>query len=202
MTRPAPPIANRLELPLAEGTLLRVDFDRAHDRWRHRVLLVLPEGCGVISPLLLLESLESDSTADWPVSPPLQFVSIENRPKKLPVALLMGMAGGSHWSASIEQYPAERTIRFDIACRAKSKPENLGSRYRIAPRVELPERVDGVELLRFTAGGLAFQLTGESAKDSPQPVLQLSNNELHVHYGDPLSDQTQTYRWVYRLTQS
>ena len=56
--RVAPPIANRLEMPLGEGVILRVDFDRAHDRWRHRVFLVVPEGSNIVGPVLLLESLE------------------------------------------------------------------------------------------------------------------------------------------------
>lgn len=195
----APPIPNRLELPLGDGKLLRVDFDRSGDRWRHRLLLVLPEGSDVVGPVLLLESLEGNSQEDWPVSPPLQFVSIETRPKKLPIALLIGMAGGSHWSASIEQDPATRTVRFDIACRAKSRPENLGSRYRIAPRVELQSGTEAVSL-HFAAGGLTFEIAGETGKDAPQPTVRTADNELGIHFSEPTNDQPQTYRWMYRLT--
>lgn len=196
----APPIPNRLELALREGTLLRVDFDRALDRWKHRISLVLPEGTGVVSPLLLLESVEGNSSEEWPGSPPLQFVSIETRPKKPPVALLMGMAGSSHWSASIEQLPAERTLRFDIACRAKSRPENLGSRYRIAPRVQLESAKDESAPLRLTAAGLTFELTGEQNADSPLPALSAADQQLRIHFGEPVGNEGQTYRWVYRLT--
>jgi hypothetical protein len=198
--RSAPPIANRLELPLDEGRLLRVDFDRAHDRWRHRVFLVVPEGSNIVGPVLLLESLEGTSAEDWPISPPLQFVSIETRPKKLPVALLMGMSGDGHWSASIEQLPAERTIRFDIACRAKSRPENLGSRYRIGPRLESQTGNNESSSLQFSVGGLQFELNGDAAKDSPLPIVESSDNELQILFGEPVTDAAQTYRWVYRLT--
>ena len=198
--RTAPTIANRLELTIAEATLLRVDFDRAHDRWKHRVSLVLPEASGVVCPLLLLESVEGNSQEDWPASPPLQFVSIETRPKKPPVALLMGMAGGSHWSASIEQYPAERALRFDIACRAKSRPENLGSLYRIAPRVQLQVPADGSTSVRFMAAGLTFEFAGESNADSPLPRMNAVSQELRVLFDKPVTTEAQTYRWVYRLT--
>lgn len=195
----APPIPNRLELPIGNEMVLRVDFDRAGDRWRHRVLLVVPEGTGVVGPVLLLESLEGTSEHDWPVSPPLQFVSIETRPKKPPVALLMGMSGDGHWSASIEQLPAERTIRFDIACRAKSRPENLGSRYRLAPRAALKLASEEAGLVAFTAAGQTFEILSDSGPDSSPPTLAMRENELRVHFAEPVKDDAQTYRWMYRL---
>jgi hypothetical protein len=202
VSKVAPPIANRLEMPLSGGALLRVDFDRAGDRWRHRVSLALPEGSSIVSPVLLFESQEGTSEEDWPCSPPLQFVSIETRPKKLPVALLMGMAGGSHWSASIEQHPAEQTIRFDIACRAGSRPEQLGSRYRFAPRVELMGTDEATGNVRFLAGGLAFELAGEAGKDSPLPAIAVEDREVRIHFGEPTGVEVQTYRWVYCLRQA
>jgi len=197
MSRIAPPIPNRLDLALSDGLLLRVDFDRAHDRWRHRVLLVVPQGSPIVGPVLLLESIEGNSEEDWPASPPLQFVSIETRPKKPPVALLMGMAGSSHWSASIEQQPAEKSFTFDVACRVKGQPQQLGSRYRLPLRVESVSLVDNC--LNFTVAGLNFQLTGGAGKDSPPPKLELEDRELRVHFGEPASVQAQTYRWLYRL---
>ena len=195
-TRTAPPIANRLELPLGEGWSLRVDFDRAHDRWLHRIFLVVPAGSDIVGPVLLLESVEATAEDDWPISPPLQFVSIETRPKKLPVALLMGMSGDGHWSASIEQLPAELTLRFDIACRAKSRPENLGSRYRIGPRVEGSQERERIDL---RAGPIMLSIFGETEKDSPLPKLQLQEKDLHVQFVEPVRDEMQTYRWIYRI---
>lgn len=195
----APPIPNRLEMPVGDGTLLRVDFDRSHDRWKHRVSLVMPAGSSVVSPVMLFESQEGTSEEDWPASPPLQFVSIEARPKKPPVALLMGMAGGSHWSASIEQHPAELALRFDIACRAAARPERLSSSYRFAPRAELMNFNEDAGVVRFLAAGLAFELAAEAAPDSPLPALGLDERNLQVFFGEPTSDEKRTYRWVYRL---
>jgi hypothetical protein len=199
-SRVAPPIPNRLEMPLTGGTLLRVDFDRAGDRWRHRVALVLPEGSSVVSPVLLLESQEGSSDEDWPASPPLQAISIEERPRKLPSALLLGMAGSSHWSAAIEQHPAEKKLRFDIACRTTERPANLGSRYRLAPRVDVMHVDDAGCRLRFLAAGIAFELGGEQNKDSPLPAMGLSERDLSIYYGEPTVDKPRTYRWVYCLT--
>ncbi|WP_254514022.1 hypothetical protein [Anatilimnocola floriformis] len=194
--RSAPPIANRLELPLGEGYALRVDFDRAHDRWQHRVFLVVPANSEIVGPVLLLESIEGTADDDWPISPPLQFVSIETRPKQLPVALLMGMSGDGHWSASIEQLAADQTLRFDIACRAKSRPANLGSRYRIGPRVENAQQDNSVQL---RVGKLTLEFMGEQAKDSPLPTIQLQEKELHTQFNEPVQEGAQTYRWIYRL---
>jgi hypothetical protein len=163
------------------------------------VSLVLPAGSAVISPVLLFESQEGNSEEDWPASPPLQFVSIETRPKKLPVALLMGMAGGSHWSASIEQHPAEHSLRFDIACRAGSHPDKLGSRYRFGPRVENLNFDEGASVIRFQVASLAFQFQAEQGPDTPLAQLALDDREVRVHFGEPMSDKRQTYRWVYRL---
>jgi hypothetical protein len=190
--RAAPPIPNRLEMPIAGGALLRVDFDRAGDRWRHRVSLTLPEGSPVISPVLLFESQEGSSDEDWPASPPLQFVSIEARPKKPPVALLMGMAGGSHWSASIEQYPGEQTLRFDVACRASSRPGGLGSLYRLGSRVEVMPGGDETHRSRFLAGGIAFELAGETNKDSPLPAVSVTERDVRIHFRETTNDKPQT----------
>lgn len=195
----APPIPNRLELPIGDEMLLRVDFDRAVDRWRHRISLIMPEGTGVVSPVLLLESVEGTSEHDWPVSPPLQGISVETRPKKLPVALLVGVSGDGHWSASVEQLAAERTLRFDIACRAKSRPESLGSRYRLAPRTALQRFDAEARAVSFTAAGQTFELRAETGHDSSPPMLRLHDSELQIHFGEPVSDAATTYRWIYTL---
>jgi hypothetical protein len=46
------------------------------------------------------------------------------------VALLVGMAGGSHWSASIEPVSGAASLLFDLACRHSKGPKCLGSQYR------------------------------------------------------------------------
>jgi hypothetical protein len=108
------------------GKRLRLEFTWRRDRYGHRISLTAADGA--IQPLL--ESIEGSPHDDWPPSPPLQSLTIENRPNDRPVALLLGMAGGSHWSASIEAVPGKTELIFDIACRHGANPGHLGSRYR------------------------------------------------------------------------
>src|SRR4029450_2825657 len=63
--------------------------------------------------------------------PPLQNLSIEQLAPGRRVALLVGMSGSSHWSASIESVPGQSAFVFDIACRTTRGGASLGSLYRI-----------------------------------------------------------------------
>ncbi|HEY2882539.1 MAG TPA: hypothetical protein VGJ15_08900 [Pirellulales bacterium] len=77
-----------------------------------------------------LASLEGNAENHWPTSPALQSVHVESRPEGK-VALLVGMAGTSHWSASVLADTKHDQIVFDIACRVKTEPRWLGSSYRL-----------------------------------------------------------------------
>src|SRR5436190_4759521 len=85
-----------IEASHPDGLRLRAEFIWHGDRFAHIISLVNPHGD--IQPLL--ESIEGTTADDWPSSPPLQSLSVEKLPDGRPVALLVGMAGGSHWSAS------------------------------------------------------------------------------------------------------
>lgn len=106
--------------------LLRVEFVPRGDRYGHVISLV--NSNGEIQPLL--ESVEGTAADDWPSSPPLQSLSVETLSAGRPAALLVGMAGGSHWSASVEPIQGEPELIFDVACRHSRPPTWLGSRYR------------------------------------------------------------------------
>src|SRR5439155_1224637 len=111
----------------ASGSGLRVEFVWRGDRYGHMISEVGP--AGVVEPLL--ESIEGTAADQWPASPPLQTLSVEELPGERRVALLVGMAGGSHWSASIEAVAEKGELIFDIACRHAAAPVWLGSRYRL-----------------------------------------------------------------------
>jgi hypothetical protein len=81
----------------------------------------------------LLESVEGTRADDWPPSPPLQSLRIEELDGERRVALLVGMAGRSHWSASVEPVVGEAAVVFDVACRHPPGAQGLGSRYRRLP---------------------------------------------------------------------
>jgi len=92
------------------------DADRSHGARRPRTVV--------------FESIEGTPEEDWPPSPPLQELHLEARPDGKQLALLVGMAGTSHWSLSVEFDAAAGTAVFDVACRVKRAPGGLGSRYR------------------------------------------------------------------------
>ena len=63
----------------------------------------------------------------WPISPPLQQVSIEQINGR-PCALAVGAAGTNHFSLSIQ--PTDDGFYFEWACRLKTSPQRLGTQYR------------------------------------------------------------------------
>jgi hypothetical protein len=107
---------------------LRVVFTRSRDRIAHRVLAVGPDK----SPVLL-ESIEGSDEEDWPPSPAFREVHLERRADDQQVAFLVGMAGSSHWSASIAADAASGRLSFDVACRLREVPRQLGSCYTAVP---------------------------------------------------------------------
>lgn len=136
---------HRAPLSLAAGAI-DVVFEWSGDRWTHRVLL---HGEPV------WESIDGPAAADgdprWPASPVLVEVDrVGSGPAAAVVAV--GLAGRSHFSASISRVPAASTVgrhdgRFDvlfeIACRVHEPPPWLGSSYAApiaAPTGRLPLR--------------------------------------------------------------
>jgi hypothetical protein len=106
---------------------LRIEFVWKGDRYAQLIALV--DASGTAQPLL--ESIEGTAHDAWPPSPPLQNLTIETRPDGSCVALLLGMAGNAHWSASIEAAADKAALVFDIACRHSTNPGALGGRYRL-----------------------------------------------------------------------
>jgi hypothetical protein len=140
------------------GVALRVEFIWREDRYRHTISLI--DGDGSIVPLF--ESFEGVSEDDWPPSPPLQTLSIERLPEGRQVALLVGMAGRSHWSASVEPVQGQAAIAFDIACRYKPPrefarpPRQLGTRYfPVSPLAQLRLIIAGDGATVADASGVA-----------------------------------------------
>src|SRR4051812_28836034 len=104
------------------GIGLRVEFTWLGGRFGHVVSWIGRDGV----PQPLLESIEAPGAEAWPASPPLQSLTIHTLPSGNPAALLVGMAGRSHWSASVEGTAEHATLQFDIACRHSTTPAWLG----------------------------------------------------------------------------
>jgi hypothetical protein len=111
-------------LAVLNGGGWQLVFERHDDRIRHRIEVPAAGGWRT-----LIESVEGTASAWWPPSPPLQSLHVESRSTGS-VALLVGMAGRSHWSASVEIAGDGEEAVFDFACRAPAAPDWLGCRYR------------------------------------------------------------------------
>ncbi|MBX9790687.1 MAG: hypothetical protein K2Y37_17355 [Pirellulales bacterium] len=120
-----------VEFALTAGSL-RVRFVRRGDRFAHFVEQVVDDRA-----VVLLESIEGTAAEHWPASPPVQELEPAAGPRagqslgdQSQIVWLIGRAGASHWSASVEALPSG-IVTFDIACRVHSAPDWLGSRYRV-----------------------------------------------------------------------
>lgn len=134
-----PPGRGRPPLRLVTGGTT-LAFAWAGDRWRHTVTLASGE---------VIESLEGPADAGdprWPASPPLVEVS-ELRTARGPAALAVGLAGRSHFSASISPLVGrDGVLLFEIACRFHDQPAWLGSSYLRAGRpVRIAARTSHLE---------------------------------------------------------
>lgn len=174
--------------PAIEGGGLKVVFRRLADRYAHRVEWIAPEGA-----ISLLESIEGAADEDWPASPPLQELHFEQRIGGKQLALLVGRAGASHWSLSIELDPATSKIAFDVACRLRSAPAWLGSSYR---RLDLVD-----ERVSVLARSGEWQLWPEGDEGR---ICQLCchPSELELAPGRPSGPWPQTVRWKYTLART
>lgn len=108
------------------GIRLQIEFLRLRDRYAH-IISASVDGTNIP----LLESIEGAPTDSSPPSPPFQNLSIEPIAADRRAALLVGMAGKGHWSASIEASQDASAFIFDIACRENSTSQSFSSTYRI-----------------------------------------------------------------------
>jgi hypothetical protein len=114
------------DAPAIDCGSLRLEFVWSDDRYGHRILSSSPESdCS-------LTSIEGRADEKWPSSSPLQSLHIEGRPCGVRIAMLVGMAGRSHWSMSVESDVAGNRFLFDVACRIAEVPSWLGSSYAVS----------------------------------------------------------------------
>lgn len=174
------------------------------DRLGHFVRLIAPDGS---ASDLVLASVEDDAAQAWPSSPPLQSIHCELLPSGGTAALLVGMAGKSHWSASIESLPGEGALVFDFACRVRETPLRLGTTYQVQAATgqsSVPrsiQRMGEAEVL-FSLGEKSLRLSGEPAATHPSPRMELSSDspgKIAVSCQVNPITTASTLRWRYRL---
>ena len=161
------------------GAALGIEFVRLADRYQHVIYVEAP-GSGAGGPVEAMTSAEGDSAEAWPPSPPLQRLSVETLADGRRVALLVGMAGRGHWSASVETDETRTALIFDIACRSSVRPERLLSCYQVGP---------GIEQVRVVA---------ENTPPAPANVMR-EGEWLAVTCPMPSHAQGPTWRWRYRI---
>ncbi|MBI3465753.1 MAG: hypothetical protein HY000_22275 [Planctomycetes bacterium] len=195
---------------IIEGGGLRVVFARAGDRFSHTIGYVARSASDFRLPtsdfrsptsdlhfVPLLESIEGTPDDAWPASPPLQSLHCEDRPDGKQLALLVGMAGRSHWSLSLELDPALGTVTCDVACRLHDEPGALTSTYRI---VQTPVSMIGGSLA-LSSGARRFQLLLPQTADQHRCGLGISGaSQVVVRNALASGPLPRTERWRYALT--
>ena len=114
-------------LTLNGGALGSLTFSWLADRYQHAWHF---SAVGATS-LTLLESIESNASAMWPVSPPLQQIHQQAFDDGREVIFGVGMSGRGHWSASFTLVPEMRSWIVELACRSPLIPESLSSTYAL-----------------------------------------------------------------------
>lgn len=170
----------------AGGLGLQVHFAWRQDRHVHAIGLMID---GTSIPVF--ESVEGTSVDIWPPSPPLQQLSVEELRPAIQVALLVGMAGKSHWSMSVEPAADRAAFIFDVACRSRDAAEQLGSGYSLlANRLSMNGKHDAT----IDVEGRSLQIrcdregpTAATVKESPQglrivPVAVIADGTTRWRY--------------------
>lgn len=118
---------NQLKLSAitASGSGIEVRFQRLADRWAHTIAATKGEHL-----MPLLASHEGGPEDDWPPSPPLQEVHLQEEANKGRLILGVGGAGSARWSLSVEADPDRGRLVFDVACRLSVALSHCGSAYR------------------------------------------------------------------------
>jgi hypothetical protein len=160
---------------------LMVTFQKRGDRYHHQIARTFVDIVNVI-----YGTREGTDDELWPPSPVLQSLHIEFRPAGVEAALLVGTAGRSHWSMSVETDPSKDRLLFDVACRIHDPPQWLGSTYHIAAASPSNQ-------LKFTS----------CHTDSAAPACEIHIDESKgtVRIAPFIASQggSQTIRWSYSV---
>ena len=181
----------QLEATGDDGSGFRIEFVWTGDRYRHLIYTVHQ---GVSSPVLT--SVEGDDQSNWPPSPPLQQVSIEEVDGN-PAAFGVGMAGKSHFSAAyLIQLQPRPTLVCDLAVLAKEVPHYVGSQYLVE---SVDENDKGLQIA--FADGL-LQLVGNVRRNWVD-AAGVNSNEQAMRQLELLPEsetlEAGTIQWKFRL---
>ncbi|NLF69429.1 MAG: hypothetical protein GX575_10295 [Candidatus Anammoximicrobium sp.] len=187
---PTDAAARILEVVGRDGRGLRVTFLWDEDRFGHEIAYL--EGR---EATVCLRADLGRGQDPWPASPALQQLSLEELQPGRPGALLVGMAGQSHWSQSVEVDAATTSVTFDAACRVQGPPRWLGSRYRAIPDAGVEAAPDGGLTL---PGRVALNV--EPAADGPPARIETAGLCVAIAPDWRTLSLPATVRWKYRIS--
>jgi hypothetical protein len=190
VTEPQDDSAWMLRCVDACGRGVGVAFFRQEDRYAHRIDWL---DAAAVHPGLI--SQEGGAEEHWPPSPPLQHLRCEEPAPGRRILLLVGMAGRTHWSLSVEADERSASLLFDVACRVVNPPHWVGSTYRVPGTCALA--ADG--LARFGSASGAGLLTVEPLDSQPPPALTIGADRLHLAVRGSGVAVPATLRWKYRI---
>ena len=172
---------------------LSVRFAWQGDRFGHELGVIASE-----TFLPIARSMEGTPEDDWPESPALQSLDLNSGPAPNSLALLVGMAGKSHWSASVEVHGEE--LRFDVACRLHRQDLGLlGSAYVALGQPRLHDQCT----VRIARAGTAAKSAGiliSLDERFPDTRWEVAGDRLRVLPVAAATQVAQTVRWGYRVT--
>jgi hypothetical protein len=180
---------------ILEAGDLRLRFFWRDDRYAHEIVLAAR---GTWHPLL--RSIEGTARENWPPSPPLQSIDFERDAQNRQVALLLGMAGKSHWSASVELDPQAALARFSLACRTGGSDVwgPLSSRYEVLGSVQTADECRAIiRPAPPTSSGLRVDAQDHCGA-SARLVRSAASLTIEPHGVLP-SDEPQTIQWHYAI---
>ena len=112
------------------------------------------------------------------------------------VALLVGMAGRSHWSLSAEVVPAEQRITLDVACRCRAAGA-LGSTYQIIRPLATSD--ESSCHWQFAAGASDGTCELRLSGASPAARLEATPAAIRILPVDLPAAEMQTVLWRYEF---
>jgi len=187
---PTDAAARVLEVVGRDGRGLRVTFIWEEDRFGHQIACLEARAATVCLTAELGRGRDP-----WPASPALQQLSLAELQPGRPSALLVGMAGQSHWSQSVEADPATTSLTFDVACRVQREPRWLGSSYRASHGAGSRPTPDG-----RIAMGPEVELDIQRAADAPPAGIKSVGRSLVIAPDLHRLSFPSTVRWRYRIS--
>ena len=168
---------------------LKLEFFWDIDRFRHRIANE--------SDSLELTSVDGDGSQPWPLSPPFQDLSLEVQAGK-EIAMLVGMAGKSHWSMAVTPLEKEVGWEFDAACRVKENAEWLGSSYDFEHGFAFDHEDDAAVLCEW--GNDLMRIESDASISLSAELGDGASKSLQIDALVSCDHQIpKTFRWKYKI---